>query len=74
MSPLVFFCNSVILGGSANDFHVRHQTGWVFRLLISCENVNLMIHHLGLFIYDEVALFFTLWHNGGPDYLKEKLQ
>lgn len=63
-----------VLGGMANDFRVVHQSGWMFRFSVASKRIGILVHHLGKFVCKEYAIFFTLWRNGAPDFVKEKLK
>lgn len=60
-----------VLRGLAAEFRVVFQTFWIFRFLVSSKNIGLMIHWLDNFVCKDFALFFSLWRDGGPDYMKE---
>lgn len=61
-----------VLGGKASDFRVVFQTSWIYRFSISSKHVGLIIRRLDKHVCKEFALFFSLWRDGGPDYIKEK--
>ncbi|KAF8671755.1 hypothetical protein HU200_049876 [Digitaria exilis] len=63
-----------VLGGCASDFRVQHQSFWIFRFSVPSKRVGFMIRNLDKFVCKEFALFFSLWRDGGPDYIKEKLK
>lgn len=63
-----------VLGGKALEFRVLHQSSWIFRFWISSKNVGLVVCCLDNFVCKEFALFFSLWRDGGPDYIKEKMK
>lgn len=50
------------IGGVAADF----------RFTVFSKNVGIMIHRLGKVCNPLFDLHFTLWRNGGPNYMKEK--
>jgi hypothetical protein len=59
------------LGGCSSDFHVKHLSGWMFSFHVSCKKVGFMIKNLGTFSCRMFAIFFYLWGNGGPNWLRE---
>jgi hypothetical protein len=59
------------LGGHSNDFHVKHLSGWMFSFQVSCKKVGFWIKSLGAFSCQLFAIFFFLWGNGGPNWLRE---
>uniref|UniRef100_K3ZDY8 Uncharacterized protein n=1 Tax=Setaria italica TaxID=4555 RepID=K3ZDY8_SETIT len=62
-----------LLGGSILYFQVVHQDAWCFHFSVASKHVGLMIHRMAKFVCKEFAIFFTLWRNGGPDYMREEL-
>lgn len=61
-----------ILGGNALNFCVVHLADRSFRFSVVSKLIGLMVHRLSKFVCKGIAVFFTLWRDGGPDYLKEK--
>jgi hypothetical protein len=59
------------LGGVAEDFNVVWLHDWYFHFSVSCKNVGLMIHYLKSFVCTHFTVCFTLWRNGGPDWVRE---
>lgn len=60
-----------VLGGVAKEFRVSHQSEWMFRFSVASKKVGLMVHHLSKFACKSFAIFFTLWRDGAPDYVRE---
>ena len=65
----VSYCNPA--WGCSNDFHVKHLSGWMFSFHISFKKVGFLIKSLGTFSCQLFAIFFYLWGNGGPNWLRE---
>jgi hypothetical protein len=62
------------IGGVAFDFKVIWLKDWCFKFSVSCKNVDLMIYHLRKFSSKHFNIHFTLWRNGGPDWICELSQ
>ncbi|TVU20466.1 hypothetical protein EJB05_36674, partial [Eragrostis curvula] len=60
------------LGGVAKDFRVQLQKDWCFRFSVSCKSVGFLIYHLKSVLCKSFALFFALWGNGGPNWMRQK--
>lgn len=59
------------IGGFTKDLSVIHLSGWMFRFSVSCKNVGLLIYKLKNFSCKAFSVFFFLWGNGGPNWIKE---
>jgi len=59
------------LWGSAKDFRVAHLSGWMFQFSVSCKNVGLLVYKLKSFSCKVFSIFFFLWGNGGPNWIKD---
>ncbi|TVT97149.1 hypothetical protein EJB05_57616, partial [Eragrostis curvula] len=59
------------LGGTADDFKVSHLKDWCFSFIVSSKHVGFMIYHLRKVLDKSFDLHFTLWRNGGPDWVHE---
>lgn len=60
------------LGGTAADFQVLWLKNWCFRFTVSSKQVGFMINKLRKVIMPLFIMHFALWHDGGPDHVKEK--
>lgn len=61
-----------VMGGASRDFRVVQQTSWIYYFSVSSKNIGFMIRRMDNFICKDFALFFSMWRDGGPDYIKEK--
>lgn len=61
-----------VLGRNASDFRLLHQSSWIFQFSVSSKNIGVMVRRLDKFIFKYLALFFSRWRDGGPDFIKEK--
>lgn len=59
------------LGGRAEDFHVVHLAGWMFRFSVSSKEVGFWIYKLHKFLCKQFAILFFLWGNGGPNWRRD---
>jgi len=59
------------LGGCSKDVHVKHLSGWMFSFHVSCKKVGFMIKNLRTFSYRLFAIFFYLWGNDGPNWVRD---
>jgi hypothetical protein len=79
-----FGCSSILLnedfvslilqlciGGSAKDFNIRFLSNMSFHFSLFSKVVGFMIYHLKFYKCSKFAVFFDLWGNGGPNWLRE---
>jgi hypothetical protein len=59
------------IGGINREFNVVPLSNRVFRFSVSCKQVGFFIHQLCSFHCEEFSVFFHLWNNGGPNWIKE---
>ena len=59
------------LGGIAQDFNCIHLRDRTFKFSVSSQKVGFFIANLRHFACDEFLVFFKLWGNGGPDFVRE---
>ena len=59
------------LGGSAVDFSVLALADRVFRFSVSSRLVGFHIFKLRSFVCSAFKIFFHLWSNGGPNWVRE---
>lgn len=69
--PLVGAILSATIGGSASDFQVLGLADRVFRFSVSSRLVGFHIFKLRSFECPSFKVFFHLWGNGGPNWIKE---
>ncbi|CAO2150915.1 unnamed protein product [Urochloa humidicola] len=60
-----------VLGGIDRDFRVFHLSGWMFRFSVFSKDVGLMVYRLNKFLCQHFSIFFALWGNGGPNWVRE---
>nr|TKW10204.1 hypothetical protein SEVIR_6G146600v2 [Setaria viridis] len=59
------------LGGLAIDFNVVYLSGSSFRFTVQSKSIGFMVYNLKFFKFELFAVFFSLWGNGGPNWIKE---
>jgi len=59
------------LGGTTKDFGAIHLSGWMFHSSVSCTKVGLLIYKLKSFSCKGFVVFFLVWGNGGPNWLRD---
>lgn len=59
------------LGGSAPDFNVAHLSGWMYAFSVSCKEVGFLIYRSYNYSCKSFAIFFHLWGNGGPNWIRD---
>jgi hypothetical protein len=60
------------LGGRAADFHVKFLSNNHFRFSVFSKDVGFQVYKLRCVITDTFDAYFHLWHNGTPNWEKEK--
>jgi len=60
------------LGGRAADFHVKFLSNNHFRFSVFSKDVGFQVYKLRRVITDTFDAYFHLWHNGTPNWEKEK--
>ncbi|CAO2045116.1 unnamed protein product [Urochloa humidicola] len=60
-----------VLRGVAKDFRVQHLSNWMFRFSVNSKAVGFAVCHLKSVLCSAFNLFFALWGNGGPNWIKE---
>ena len=60
------------LGGTASSFHVQYQSDRHYRFSVSCKAVGFHVYNLWRFIRSCFDVYFHLWHNGTPNWEREK--
>lgn len=60
-----------MLGGRTSDFRVSLLHGRVFKFVVSSKQVDFQIYKLGSYSCDLFKLYFHLWGNGGPAWIRE---
>lgn len=58
-------------GVLAHDFNVIRVSGCCFRFTVQSKDVGFMVYNLKSFQCDSFSIFFWLWGNGGPNWVKE---
>ena len=59
------------LCGTVKDFRAIHLSGWMFHFSVSCKKVGLLIYKLKSFSCKGFVVFFLVWGNGGPNWLRD---
>lgn len=59
------------LGGLARDFKVEHLSGMMFRFSVASKDVGFLVYHLRSQVCKSFDIFFHLWGNGGPNWIKD---
>jgi hypothetical protein len=62
------------LGGIAEDFNVIFLRDRTFRFSVHNQQVGFFVHNLRHFKSAEFVVFFALWGNGGPNFVRELRQ
>lgn len=60
------------LGGVAEDFQVSWLKDWCFQFKVSSKSVGFMVYRILSIRCNLFYLHFSLWRDGGPDYVKER--
>jgi len=60
------------LGGTAPGFHVNFQSHNHYRFSVANKKVGFLVYGLRRFIAKNFDVYFYLWHNGTPNWEREK--
>lgn len=60
-----------VLGGRASDFRVSLLHDRVFKFMVSLKQVGFHVYKLHSYACDLFKLYFHLWGNGGPAWIRE---
>jgi len=62
------------LGGSPAGFHVVFESDRHFRFSVSNKQVGFLIRSLKRITTEQFDVYFHLWHDGGANWVKEKIK
>ena len=62
------------LGGSPAGFHVVFESDRHFRFSVSNKQVGFLIRSLKRITIEQFDVYFHLWHDGGANWVKEKIK
>ncbi|KAM0830400.1 hypothetical protein ACQ4PT_066234 [Festuca glaucescens] len=62
------------LGGIAEDFSVILLRDRTYRFSVNNQQVGFFVHNLSHFKCSEFVVYFALWGNGGPNFVRELRQ
>ena len=60
------------LDDSAHGFHITFQSNHHYHFSVANKNVGFMVYGLRRFIGKSFDVYFHLWHNGTPNWEREK--
>jgi hypothetical protein len=59
------------LGGIVEDFNVGSLRDRTYRFSVHSQQVGFFVHNLRHFKISEFVIYFSLWGNGGANFIRE---